>query len=177
MALAVKNMPANAGDIRDVDSIPGSGRSPGGGHGSPLQYSYLEKPMDRGAWQATVHRVAQCQTRLKRLSTYACIADYKVVAVGFYSRHIYCFKIFLFVLFFILQRRHSMLSYYLPVIANEEVFPVSGLDGHHFIRVTFKHLLYRLHFFMAPDANFYTGISIRYKVLNRCKYKIRKKTD
>ena len=103
MALAVKNMPANAGDIRDVDSIPGSGRSPEGGHGSPLQYSYLEKPMDRGAWQATVHRVAQCQTRLKRLSMHACIADYKVVAVGFYSRHIYCFKIFLFVLFFILH--------------------------------------------------------------------------
>lgn len=60
-----------------------------------------------------------------------------------------------------------MLSYYLPVTANEEVFPVSGLDGHHFIRVTFKHLLYRLHFFMAPDANFYTGISIRYKVLKQ----------
>lgn len=106
---------------------------------------------------------------------HACIADYKVMAVGFYSRHIYCFKIFLFV-FYSTYRRHSMSSYYLPVTANEEVFPVSGLDGHHFIRVTFKHLLYRLHFFMAPDANFYTGISRRYEVLNRCKYKIRKKT-
>ena len=54
-----KNMPANARDIRDTGSIPGSGRSPGGGHGNPLQYFYLENPMDRGAWWATVHRVAQ----------------------------------------------------------------------------------------------------------------------
>ena len=45
----VKNLPVNAGDIRDVGSIPGSGRSPGGGHGNPLQYSCLENPMDRGA--------------------------------------------------------------------------------------------------------------------------------
>ena len=55
----VKNLPANAGDIRDTDSIPGSERSPGGGHGNPLRYSCLEQPMDRGAWQATVHRVAE----------------------------------------------------------------------------------------------------------------------
>jgi len=53
----VKNPPANAGDIRDVSSILGSGRSPGGGHGNPLQYSYLENPMDRGAWRATDLRV------------------------------------------------------------------------------------------------------------------------
>ena len=46
----VKNLPANAGDIRDVGSIPGLGRSPGGGHGNPLQYSCLENPMDRGVW-------------------------------------------------------------------------------------------------------------------------------
>ena len=49
----VKNSPANAGDLRDMGSIPGSGRSSGGGHGNPLQYSYLENPMDRGAQQAT----------------------------------------------------------------------------------------------------------------------------
>jgi len=60
--LVVKNPPANAGDIRDVGSIPELGRSPGGGHGNPLQYSCLENPMDRGAWQATVHRVAKSQT-------------------------------------------------------------------------------------------------------------------
>ena len=53
----VKNLPGNAGDIRDVGSIPGLGRSSGGGHGNPLQYSCLENAMDRGAWQATVHRV------------------------------------------------------------------------------------------------------------------------
>ena len=57
MALVVKNPPTNAGDIRDTRSIPGSGRSPVGGHGNPLQYSCLENPMDRGPWWATVHRV------------------------------------------------------------------------------------------------------------------------
>ena len=65
----VKNLPANAGDIRDAGLIPGLGRSPGGGHGTPLQYSCLENPMDRGAWQATVRTVAKSQTRLKRLSS------------------------------------------------------------------------------------------------------------
>ena len=55
----VKNPPANAGDARDVGSIPGSGRSPGVGNGNPLQYSCLENSMDRGAWQATVHVVAK----------------------------------------------------------------------------------------------------------------------
>ena len=61
----VKNPLANAGDIRDSGSIPGSERSPGGGHGNPLQCSCLENPMDRQAWQATVHRVAKSWTRLK----------------------------------------------------------------------------------------------------------------
>ena len=70
MVLVVKNLPANAGDIRDVGSIPGSGRSPGGRHGNPLHYSCLENCMDRGAWQATVHRVAKSQTRLKQLYTH-----------------------------------------------------------------------------------------------------------
>ena len=70
MALAVKNPPANSGDIRDMGSIPGLGRSPGEGHGNPLQYSCLENPIDRGAWWATVHRVAKSQTKLKRLSTH-----------------------------------------------------------------------------------------------------------
>ena len=60
-----KKPPANAGDIRDMGSIPGLGRSPGGGRGNPFQYSCLEKPMDRGAWQATVNRVAKSQTQLK----------------------------------------------------------------------------------------------------------------
>ena len=64
LALVVKNPPANAGDMGDTSSIPGSGRSPGGGHGNPLQCSCLENPMDRGAWRATVHGVAKSQTRL-----------------------------------------------------------------------------------------------------------------
>ena len=59
VALVVKNVPASAGDIRDTGSIPGSGRSPGGGHGNPLQYSCLDNFMDRGAWWATVHGVAK----------------------------------------------------------------------------------------------------------------------
>ena len=61
----VKNKPANAGDLRDVGSTPGLGRSPGGGSGNPFQFSCLENPMNRGSWQAIVHRVAQSQTILK----------------------------------------------------------------------------------------------------------------
>ena len=72
-ALMVKNSPANAGDVRDAGSVPGSGRSPGGQHGNPLQYSCLENSLDRGAWQATVHGVAKSQVRLKSLSTHAVI--------------------------------------------------------------------------------------------------------
>ena len=68
-ALVVKNPPADAGDTRDADLIPGSRRSPGGGHSNPLQYSRLENPMDRGAWRAIV---AKSRTRLKRLSTHTC---------------------------------------------------------------------------------------------------------
>ena len=59
VVLVVKNLPANAGDMRDAGSIPGLGRSPGGGHGNPLQYSCLKNPMDRGAWRATVHGVTK----------------------------------------------------------------------------------------------------------------------
>ena len=59
----INNLPDNAGDIRDAGSIPGLGRSPGEGNGSPLQYSCLENPMDRGAWQATVHGVAKESNR------------------------------------------------------------------------------------------------------------------
>ena len=55
----VKNLPANEGDIKDTGSIPRLGNSPGGGHGNALQYSCLEKPMDRGAWWATVHEVTK----------------------------------------------------------------------------------------------------------------------
>ena len=67
----VKNPPANAGDMRDEGSVPGLGRSPGGGHGNnPLQYSCLEDPTDRGARRATVHGVTQSRRRPRRLSTH-----------------------------------------------------------------------------------------------------------
>ena len=66
MVLVTKNLPARAGDIREVDSIPGLRRF-SGGHGNPLQYSCLENPMDRGAWRATVHRVSKSWTVLKQL--------------------------------------------------------------------------------------------------------------
>ena len=59
VVLLVKNPHVNAGNIRDVGLIPGSGRSSGGGHGNPLHYSCLENPMHRGAWWATVHRIAK----------------------------------------------------------------------------------------------------------------------
>ena len=57
----VKNPPANVENTRDMSSVPGSGRSPGGGHGNPLQYSCLENPMDRGVWWATVPRATKRQ--------------------------------------------------------------------------------------------------------------------
>ena len=67
----VKNTPPNAGDTRDAGSIPGSGRSLGVGNGNSLQYSGLENTMDREAWQATVHRIAQSRTQRKQLSMHA----------------------------------------------------------------------------------------------------------
>ena len=70
VVLVVKNLPANAVDVRDADSIPGLGRSHGGGQGNPLQYSFLVNPMHRGTWHSTVHGVPKSQTRLKQLSTH-----------------------------------------------------------------------------------------------------------
>ena len=72
LSFMVKNLLANAWDIRDTGSIPRLGRSPGGGHGNPLQYSCLENPMDRGTCWATVHKVAKSQTQLKWLSLHTC---------------------------------------------------------------------------------------------------------
>jgi len=64
VALVVKNLPVNAGDVRDTGSIPHSGRSPGGRNGNPLQYFCLENPMDRGTWRIIVHGVTKSQTGL-----------------------------------------------------------------------------------------------------------------
>ena len=68
VGLVVKNLPTNAGDIREAGSIPGSGRSPGEGHGQPLQYSCQENPIERRAWWAIVHGFAQSRTWLKQFS-------------------------------------------------------------------------------------------------------------
>ena len=65
VALMVKNLLANAGDVRDACSVPGSGRSPEGGHSNPLQHSCLENPVDRGVRWATVHRVVKSQIRTR----------------------------------------------------------------------------------------------------------------
>ena len=69
VVLGVKNPPDNAEDIRNVGSVPGRGRSPGEGHGNPLQYSCPENPMDIGAWHVTIHRVSKSRTQLKQLNT------------------------------------------------------------------------------------------------------------
>jgi len=71
-AWVVKNSPANAGNTRDMGSIRGLGRPPGGRNGNQLQYSCLENPLDRGAWWTIVHRVTKSQTQLKQLSVHAC---------------------------------------------------------------------------------------------------------
>ena len=75
MAPSVKPLPASAGDTGDLGSIPGSGRSPGGGNGNPLQCSCLENPMDRGAWQATVYGVATVRHNRAIKHTHTCISD------------------------------------------------------------------------------------------------------
>ena len=69
--LVIKNLPANARDVKDMNSFPGWRKSPGERNGNPLQYSCLENAMDRGAWQATVHGITKSQTRLKQLSMHA----------------------------------------------------------------------------------------------------------
>ena len=76
----VKNLPANAGGARDVGLIPGSGRSPGEGNGNSLQYSCLENSIDKGVWQATVHRVTKSRTLL-RTHTYIRVYIYMHVTV------------------------------------------------------------------------------------------------
>ena len=84
----VKNPPANARDIRNVGLIPGSGRSPGGGHSNPLQYSCLENTIDRRDWRATVHTVAKNQSQWKRLSMHTefLIKDENALLIDFLMR-------------------------------------------------------------------------------------------
>ena len=91
VVLVVKNPPA--GEVRDTGSIPGLGRSPGGGNGNSLQCFCLENPMDRGAWWATVHRVAKSQSWLKRLSTHPCKFDFRTCSTVniSWTLSLYCF--------------------------------------------------------------------------------------
>ena len=87
VVLVVKNLPVSARDIRDVGSIPGSGKSQGGGHDNPLQYSCLENPMDRGAWQAMVHRVTKNQTPLRQLSMHALRYNWQIKIAHIPGKH------------------------------------------------------------------------------------------
>ena len=79
MALVVRNLPAHVGSTRDVGSLPGSGRSPGEGHGNSLQFSCLGNRMDREAWWASIHRVANSSTQLKWLSMRVCVRIYLTI--------------------------------------------------------------------------------------------------
>ena len=81
LALVVKNLPADAGDTRDVSLIPGPGRSPGGEHGNPLQYSGLENPADRGPWRAAVHGVTKSRIGLSDLACRQGLGEGKVKVV------------------------------------------------------------------------------------------------
>ena len=97
--VVVKKPPANAGDTRDASSIPGSGRSPGGGHGNPLQYSCLENPMDSGAWRAAVPMVAELQTtevtqHAKGVHQSVCRSTCKVLFPGLDSKTTYMSEVF-----------------------------------------------------------------------------------
>ena len=87
VVLVVKNLPANAGDSREVRSIPGLGRSPGEGNGNLLQYSCLGNPMDRGVWETIVHGIAKSWTQLKQLSMhYYPVATTIIVTVITYTQ-------------------------------------------------------------------------------------------
>ena len=100
----VKNLPSSAADVRDMSSIPESGRSPGGGHSTPLQSSCLENSMDKGAWLAIVYRVARSWTQLNQLSMHAymyfSVLDHffffcflkSIVHIFFFSLETYYFK-------------------------------------------------------------------------------------
>ena len=88
----VKNPPANAGDIREVDLIPGSGRSPAERNGNPLQYSWLENPMDTGAWQAVVHRLQRVRHDRSDLAHVRCFLFVNILNNPFYSFHLLLFS-------------------------------------------------------------------------------------
>ena len=84
----VKNLPTNAGHIRDISLIRGLGRSPEAGHGNPLKYFYLENPMDRGTRQATAHRVTKSWTVLKQLSMQTRTFTFKFFTLNYQHYHL-----------------------------------------------------------------------------------------
>ena len=96
MVLVAKNPPLSSGDLKYLGSIPELGRSPGGGHGNPLQYSCLENPMDRKAWPAQVHRVSKSWTGKRRLNKHTCsnLNEYSTMVIMSY------FNFLLFFLYF-----------------------------------------------------------------------------
>ena len=89
VALVVKNMPANARELRDTGSVPGLGRSPGGGHGNPFQYSRLENSMDRGAWWVTVHGVAKSRTWLSSFAQHSTYCEMITTIKYFYLSNLF----------------------------------------------------------------------------------------
>ena len=124
MALAVKNLPANAGDVRDVGLIPGSERSPGGRHGVLLQYSCLENPMDRGAWWAIIHMVPKTWTCLKRLSSNSMLNN----GINFHHWKLGLFLIQKFSFIYKKMRISGHQDFYLPVTcwAGQQFSPLVG---------------------------------------------------
>ena len=101
----VKNPPANGGDTRDVGLIPGLGRSPGGGHGNPFQYSCLVNPMDRGAWWATVHRIAKIWTQLKCLSMHTPRPGLPCILCPWLETGSFCFQLALGTICYLMSER------------------------------------------------------------------------
>ena len=139
MVLVVRNPSANAGDIRDMGSVPGLGRSPGKGHSSPLQYSYLENVMDRGAWWATIHRVTKSWTQLQQLSMHVPIIFIQYSLPG-NLRISFSFHLFFHFLHLILAKSRTF-----PLFP---LFPLSSTKSnshhpHHLIipLLLFSHLL------------------------------------
>ena len=93
VVLVVKNLLANVGEIRDTGSIPVSGRFPRERHCNPLQYSCLKNPMDRGAWQAIVHRVTKIQTQLQQLSMHAHTIRHCIIRMLYsYKNSQFCYQ-------------------------------------------------------------------------------------